>query len=62
MIKLGISFILVGKITCPILCLIEISMGSKEIFPEFGLRIFFGTSIKITERSNVNSYSKDIPD
>ena len=61
-IKLGIISKLFSETTFPILLRIEISIGSKDMSLELGLRIFFGTSIKITGRSNVNAYSKEIPD
>ena len=37
-------------------------MGSAIISLQFGFKIFFGTSIKITGRSKANAYSNEIPD
>ena len=37
-------------------------MGSIDMSPESGFKIFLGISISITGRSNVNAYSNEIPD
>ena len=38
------------------------AMGSIDMSPESGFKIFLGISISITGRSNVNAYSNEIPD
>ena len=58
----GIFSIFYGETTCPILFLRDISIGSKERLFTSGFKIFFGTSIKITEHSKVNAYSIEMPD
>ena len=40
----------------------DVSIGSSAISLQFGFKIFFGTSIKITGRSKVNAYSNEMPD
>ena len=59
---LGILSRSFGETILPTFSRIEIYIGSAEILFIFRFKIFCGVSMKITLRSSVNAYSKEIPD